>query len=730
MLRSKHGMPLMSHVYPVYGRKNTYRVANSEAPTVYGFNIIRLVPEEGAKEISVDFHGFYDPGLHSDWRACIVAVDGEGRARYSPMWNKGKMTLALKPSDKRTWLTVAATPSAMFTAKGEESHRIDVPPLASGVHAATYPWEATLGGCRPGTPNRMQGDVVNHDELYGINNGNKYLDYAVKHEAPIPLDAKEGKPAQEKLAGMLKRIEASTAAFQAKVKAGRYNARGWWEMRKTEFMNDLRYRALYLQRNGKGRRHPNGGGWVAESAKVAPTAYVGPDAMVLDGAQVKDRACIRDFAIVTGPKTVVSGHAKIGGRAWVWGDLKIGGNARILESATVVTRYRRRWRVREGAGEINGNAVIKGFKYVSLSTVKDQVLTGGIVTDYGVGLSSKSGTFDRGRFCVGGAVDQGVDAGQLYANYEFDQPKAFMLEDAYVNNNGILQGGPTFATDGERRCVVFNGKDQCAEMPPSVADFGELTVDMLVNRGSSGRLFDLGTGEDDCFYLEISDEGANLALTARHKGKIHSLVTTRALPAGRWVRVRVTMNGAEASIHVDGKPAAKGKFAFRPRDVFIGDRPEGNFIACSRSGDRFFKGKMDHFRIYRKAHEDFSGLEKPPFPMVQAVSGELIEEGKKLAAEWDKKAKERRAKLDESSGYNKWGEKIKALEEEKKKAKSDAERAALAKKIKEESVARHQLWWRNNRAIGGRQTARGDRGQGHAEDEEVAARSQGILKSA
>jgi len=704
MIRSRHGMPLMSHVYPVYGRKNTYRVPNSEAPNIYGFNIIRLIPEEGTRKISVDFHGFYDPGLHSDWRVCIVAVDGEGRARYSPMWNKGKMTFALKPSDRRTWLTVAATPSAMWTASGKESHRLNAMGLVVGINAPIYPWEMTLGGCRPGTPNRMQGDVINHDELYAINNGNKYLDHAVKHEVPVPLDAKDGKLAQEKLADMLKRIEAATNAFQEKVKAGKYNARGWWEMRKTEFMGDLRYRAQFLQRNGKGHRHPNGGGFVADSARVAETAYVGPNAMVLDGAQVKDHACIKEFAVVTGPKTVVSGHAKIGGRAWVCGDLKIGGNARILETATVVTRHRRRWHVREGAGEITGNAVIKGFKYVSLSNVKDQVLTGGIVTDYSAGIESKSGTFGKGRFCVSGALDQGVDAGALYANYEFDQPKAFMLEDSYVNNNGILHGGPTFEADGEHRCVVFNGKDQYAEAPPSDADFGELTIDVAVNplprQPSAQCLFDFGTGEDECFYLEIAD-GGKPTLVARHAGKSMSLPATQAIPAGKWTRVRVAINGSEAFIYIDGKPAAKGAFAFRPRDVFIGDRPEGNFIACARNGDRFFQGKMDHFRIYRKVHEDFDALGKPPFPMVQNISTDAIEKAKELAAEWDRRAKERRAALDESSGYNKWGKKIETLQEERKQAKSDEERAALDKKIKEESAARHQLWWQNNRAIGG-----------------------------
>ncbi len=214
MLRSKHGMPLMSYLYPVYGRENTYRIPNFEAPTIYGFSIIRLVPEEGAKGIAVDLHGFHDPELHSDWRACIVAVDGNGKARYSSMWNKGRMDFALKPSDRHTWLTVAATPSAMWMAGGTKDgkHRLSAMSLVVGLTAPTYPWEVTLAGCRPGTPHRRQGDVINHDELYAVNNGNKYLDYSVRHEVPIPLAAKDGKLAQEKLADMQARIAASSRA--------------------------------------------------------------------------------------------------------------------------------------------------------------------------------------------------------------------------------------------------------------------------------------------------------------------------------------------------------------------------------------------------------------------------------------------------------------------------------------------------------------------------------------
>ena len=697
MLRCKYGMPARSYVYPAYGRENTWRIPNAEAPRIYGYNIIRLTPAEGAKEITVDFRGLHDPRFHSDWRACIVAMDGNGKARYSPLWNKGKMSFALKPSDKRTWLTVAATPSALFSPGGTTNYLF-------GFHAPRYPWEITLTGAAPDTPHRMQGDVVNYDELYTINNGNKFVDLGVKHEVPIPLVSPGGKLAQEKLADMLSRIEASTGAVKEKIKSGRYNEKGWWEMRKTEILDDLSSRVKFLQRNAKGKRHPNGTGFVSDSAKVAATAYVGPNAMVLDGAQVKDNACIKEFAVVLGPKTVISGNAKIGGKAWVCGDLKIGENARILQGTTVITLYRRRTRRSEGAAEIKGSVVIKGVGYLNLCNARDQVLTGGIVSDYGGGMRNKKpGVFSAGRFCLGAQLSQGADNGALYANWEFDQPKAFELEDSYVDNDGILYGSPTFATHDEHKCVVFNGTDQYAEAPPSVADFGELTIDMSINRsgGKGGRLFDFGTGADECFHLAIGAQDDKPSLTAKHKGKSYSLTAQQGVPAGKWARVRVEMDGKTASIYIDGTQVAKGKFEFRPRDVFIGDRPEGNFIACGRDKKDFFSGRMDHFRIYRKVHKDFSALGEAPFPLTQTITPESIAKAKKLSDDWEKFKKVRWAELNKTSGYDAMTEKIKALDELKKKTKSKDEIARIEAKKKQLAKDRHAIWWQNLRAIGG-----------------------------
>lgn len=63
-------------------------------------------------------------------------------------------------------------------------------------------------------------------------------------------------------------------------------------------------------------QHPNGGGWVADTAYVADSAYVGPDARVCGDAWVFDNAWVFDDAQVFG-NAWVSGNARVYGNAWV-----------------------------------------------------------------------------------------------------------------------------------------------------------------------------------------------------------------------------------------------------------------------------------------------------------------------------------------------------------------------------------------------------------------------------
>jgi hypothetical protein len=695
-IRSKYGMPEISFLQPVYGKTDRYRIPGSEAPRTYGFNIVRLTPAKGATEISVDFDGLHDATIHSDWRACIVAVDGNGRARYSRLWNKGKLDFALRAADKHLWLTVAATPSAL---PRSPSGNCDV--LLAGIHAPRYPWEVTLSGCKPGTPHRRQGDVINLDELYTLNNGNQYLGFSVKNEVPIPLTDDDGPIAQKKLADMDRRITLAAIGQNERIESGQYNPSDWWERGKVRVTEELTRRVKFLQRNAKGHRHANGGGFVADSARVAATAYVGPRAMVLDGARVEDNACIHEHAVVYGPKTVIRDNAKIGGKAWVFGDITVGGNARIIESVTVTTISRSpigrsRGPVPEGQAEIDGNVVLKGEHILRLLTAKNQKLTGQLVMDYTPGYEGtvayyelvpgianlESGVFQHGRIYGRQGLGDGTNAAGLYANWQFDHPKSQMLEDSYVNNNGILYGGPEFVNDDQARCIVFNGTDQYAAAPPSVADFAELTVDLRVKRSGNkgGRLFDFGTGDEECFYLETKKDSGMLTLTARHQGKQFQLTASEAIPGDRWNRVRVTMDGVMAAIYINGKRIARQAFAFQPRTVYVPDHVEGNFIACSRNEDQFFQGRMDHFRIYRTVHDNFSSVGPPPFALT--LLQEWSENDQDRADAWE--GRKRATVADLSKGeYGQIQEEIKRLNAEKSELYQATPRDKLEKLARE-----------------------------------------------
>jgi hypothetical protein len=81
----------------------------SQAPKQYGVNIVWLDPHVGAKSVEADFEGFRDPTEFADWRVTMVAVDPQGRCRYSPTVRSGRVSLEVRPQE-RLALAIAATP--------------------------------------------------------------------------------------------------------------------------------------------------------------------------------------------------------------------------------------------------------------------------------------------------------------------------------------------------------------------------------------------------------------------------------------------------------------------------------------------------------------------------------------------------------------------------------------------------------------------------------------------
>jgi len=139
----RYGTPAQNQLEPVDSKAGVYRVAMEQAPEPFGVNIVGLTAGRGAAEIAVDFTGTHDPDFYSDWRACIIAVGADGARRYSPMWNKGEMKIKTRDGDKAYWLTVAATPTALFTDRSLA--RVHY----SGRNAPRYPWSVKLTGAAP-----------------------------------------------------------------------------------------------------------------------------------------------------------------------------------------------------------------------------------------------------------------------------------------------------------------------------------------------------------------------------------------------------------------------------------------------------------------------------------------------------------------------------------------------------------------------------------------------------
>jgi hypothetical protein len=533
-----------------------YRIPRAEAPAPFGANIIRLVPRKGAAKIAVDLRGFYDPSTRGDWRACIVVAGADGKVRYSPLWSKGPMEMPVRPDDRRFWLTVAATPSAL-------------PLKFTAILGYRYPYEVKLSACRPGTPHNRPGDV----EDYGLTYLGGWRDRVYGGVCVIPHagDTSEAKIMSETLPPLRAQVDRVKKETQRILRTtNKIDIVHWrWLRRYRPHLEFLDSYVDWMQDGLKGRRHPNGGGWVSASAEVAPTAYVAPDAMVLYGAKVLDHAAVEDYAVVRGPGTVVSGHAKVLGQAYVAGNARIGGYTRVV------------------------HPIITGEEPVVPNEVP-----------------------------LRGGQEKG-DGEKLWASYAMNAREDEVLKDWFQigggpNLDGRLYGRPGFVVDGPRRGFSFDGRTQYAEASPILADLGQITVDIALKWQGQGRqtIFDFGSSPSYCMVLRTSQDGRP-ELVAKVDGKtVVSLTSDKTLPKNKWGALRVEIDGKRTAIWVDDGKVAEQASSFRPADVYPAGVEKRNFIAASRLSSEasakeedataHFRGTMDHLRVFHAVFDDFS----------------------------------------------------------------------------------------------------------------------------
>ncbi|MDR7151820.1 hypothetical protein J2W49_003796 [Hydrogenophaga palleronii] len=178
--------------------------------------------------------------------------------------------------------------------------------------------------------------------------------------------------------------------------------------------------------------------------------------------------------------------------------------------------------------------------------------------------------------------------------------------------HGKLAGGATW---GEGRlggsALNLDGNDGHMALPDGVVSaLGDFTVAVWVYSETTAfntRIFDFGS--TDVAYIALTPLGVGPApesarrtyfMASRDQFWPEQPLFADALPTGRWVHVALTQSGKVASLYVAGRLAA------RHDGIWITPYQLGhttqNWIGRSQyGGDRYFKGRLQDFRIYSGA---------------------------------------------------------------------------------------------------------------------------------
>jgi hypothetical protein len=538
-LRRGFTMPTRVRLLEIDRKENRYRSDPMSAPEAFGVNIIRLVPDAKATRLTVGFEGHYDPKIYSDWRVCIVAVDKDGRCRYSPLWNKGEMSMKTQPGDSRYWLTVTAAPTALSPTTGAMRERYQTTHVVyQGGFGYRYPYDVVLKGCRAGSPHSTPVD----DETFGQGGLKAGRRHGMgMNVASIPVTNPEQREQVEKV---------------LKAQGGK-NAQ--WHLN-----------------NMKGKRHPNGGGWVADTATVDETAYVGPNAMVLDQAKVLDDAVIEDYVIV-------------------YEDAVFKDNARAYGKLAV----------KKGVFSKDARAYRRTDLVVDLKKPK--------TLGYNIDAPQK-------RYA------QLIGAPPIQANFDMFRPEATLLEDhfnerlgsifgAHIGDrlffDGVLIGNPGFTYDGvETGAVTFNGKDQWAEMPGELADLEVITVDVRFKVDSTQTQTVWMFGNDASSQLSLSVAGGELVLLGRGGGQRADCRGGKVV-SDQWTTVRAELDGTTITLFQNGNNIVEVKTAFRASDAFTPGKVRMATLGAGFGGATPMAGAIDHLRFFTEVLDDFENVEIP-----------------------------------------------------------------------------------------------------------------------
>ncbi|TKC85986.1 hypothetical protein FAZ69_21990 [Trinickia terrae] len=202
-----------------------------------------------------------------------------------------------------------------------------------------------------------------------------------------------------------------------------------------------------------------------------------------------------------------------------------------------------------------------------------------------------------------------VTAVQLHTYLTFDEASSTTAADATGNGHtGTLNGGASRTAGKAGNAVLLDGSSGYVSLPNDIVeDVSDFTIAAWVFRNSAStkqweRVFDFGSGTGRYMMLTPDSNGGavRFSITLNGSHNERQVNGTAPLPSGQWTHVAVTLSGTTLTLYVNGSQVGQTTgAAFTPWR--LGPTAQ-NWIGRSQfSGDPYFNGAIDEFRIYRGA---------------------------------------------------------------------------------------------------------------------------------
>ena len=343
--------------------------------------------------------------------------------------------------------------------------------------------------------------------------------------------------------------------------------------------------------NMNGSRHANGGGFVASSARVDASVYVGPNAAVIGNATVSGNAVIDGYAMIA-ENAKISGNAYVGDYAMVMGRATVTDNAKVLESACIWDDY-----------TVKDNSVVKGVAFcMAKGFASGQAILDGDYYDDGSNSATK-GTC-CGWYGTQTYLDKRPYTDGLYAAYDFDSDSSAVAKERYNTTYAVSEGAKWESERTSAQGVMtFDGKDDYLDVDDSFAYFrsgAEYQFATLWRGGAANqKLFYFGDA-DNYLYFTPKDENGQSALVYQDGSGNRTVVPCDAVPAGKWVTVRIQL-GNSGRLTLDfGDSKATAEINISSMDGLLKAMSKDGAVSVIGKGldGDFYNGSLDYARAF------------------------------------------------------------------------------------------------------------------------------------